>query len=73
MASRKDKRPVLKHDDPKPGIVGQKGDFVATNATQRKWLTDATSVGKTLDAVKMVLRVNIRRPDDHDVGSQYRC
>lgn len=46
MASRKDKRSVLKHDDPKPGIVGRKGDFVATNATQRKWLTDATSVGE---------------------------
>ena len=46
MASRKDKRPVLKHDDPKPGIVGRKGDFVATNATQRKWLADATSVGE---------------------------
>ena len=46
MASRKDKRPVLKHDDPKPGIVGRKDDFVATNATQRKWLADATSVGE---------------------------
>jgi len=64
MASRKDRTPVRKRDDPKPEIAGRKGDFTATNATQREWQTDAESAFESLDSVRRVARVNIRRPDD---------
>jgi hypothetical protein len=70
MASRKGKTPTPKADT-KAGIgagietvTGKKGDFVATNATQREWLKDVEDLEIARDVRRTFIRASIRRPDD---------